>query len=665
MKNRLANEKSLYLQQHADNPVDWWPWGKEAFAEAERLGKPVIVSIGYSACHWCHVMAHESFENEYIAKLMNQHFICVKVDREEYPEVDTVFMEAVQMINQNGGWPLNAFCFPDGRVFFGGTYFPPEDRGNNMIPWPQLLMRIHDYYTNKKDELLENADAIYKNLLHNNQPQSYDGEVLQPASLIQAAINLCGAHDDEWGGFGGAPKFPPSMSLDFLLSIRNTQACDQNKELANRIDDVLEITLQRMACGGLFDQVGGGFYRYSVDAYWAIPHFEKMLYDNGQLLGLFVKASTRFPNRLYRAIADETAQWMFEFMSNDNGLLAASWDADSEGGEGSYYVWTKAEVEELLGDQAEEFCKKYGISEKGNFEEGKTNLSLRVQTYEEREKLLDARRVLLKARLDRPAPVRDDKAIISWNALGLKGLALAAFYFERSDWWARIEAIAEKLYSGFDPATGELPAIFYAEHSWGVANLDDYAMLAEAFVQMASFAEAFQAGSAQKYIDRAVALCDVAIDKFFDSEHGGFFTTAENTNDLLSIRKKSWFDNAMPCGNSSMLHVLSQLAVLVEKPIYQEALLSLQKSYKGTAETLANATAHALTACTNHAMGTAVIHYGKEASREALFDGLRKQTYRSFFVLPATEDLGEHYQLCVGQQCLPLESQVSVLLEKL
>lgn len=665
MANRLAKEKSLYLQQHADNPVDWWAWGEEAFAEAQRLHKPVLVSIGYSACHWCHVMAHESFENEYIAKLMNQHFVCIKVDREEHPEVDTVFMEAVQMINQHGGWPLNAFCFPDGRVFFGGTYFPPEDRGNNMIPWPQLLMRIHDYYTNKQEELLENAEAIEKNLWHNNTPQAYDGALLAPASLIQAAKNLCGAHDDQWGGFGGAPKFPPSMALDFLLSIRNTQACENDPALAERVEEVLEITLQRMACGGLFDQVGGGFFRYSVDAYWAIPHFEKMLYDNGQLLSLFVKASTHFPNRLYRAVADETAQWMLRFMRADNGLFAASWDADSEGHEGAYYVWSKDEVVALLGDEAENVCAKFGITEKGNFEEGKTNLSLRVKTYEEREQLLSARRTLLQARLQRTAPGRDDKSIVSWNALGIKGLALAAFYFERSDWWGEAVAMADRMYAAFAEETGHLPAIYYQQEAWGRAKLEDYALLAEAFLQMASFADSFALGTAQRFLDRAIALADAVMRLFYDQESGGFFTTPTDGDTLLHVRKKSWYDNAMPSGNSAMVRVLGQLNALVEKPAYRAAYQSLQKAYKGIAETLANATAHALTGFTDDAMGVAVIHYGADADVSALFAGLRKKPHRAFLVLPAEEDLGEHFQLCIGQQCLPLESQAAVLLEKL
>jgi len=257
-RNRLGDENSLYLRQHKDNPVHWQPWGPEAFAEAQRRNVPVIVSIGYSSCHWCHVMEHESFEDAYIADLMNRHFVCIKVDREERPDVDQIYMEAVQMINGRGGWPLNAFCFPDGRPFFGGTYFPAEDKGHGIVPWPQLIMRISDYFQKNVSELEENADNIIKNLAHANTPIGADGSTLQNADLIKAAEGIVSQHDDEWGGFGDAPKFPPSMTLDFLLAIRATEAAERRPDFAQQLDEVVQKTLSAMARGGIFDQVGGG-----------------------------------------------------------------------------------------------------------------------------------------------------------------------------------------------------------------------------------------------------------------------------------------------------------------------------------------------------------------------------------------------------------------------
>ena len=287
--NRLANEPSLYLRQHADNPVDWWPWGDDAFAEARRRDVPVLVSIGYSACHWCHVMAHESFEDAYIAGLMNDNYVCVKVDREERPDVDAVYMEAVMMLNGHGGWPLNVFCLPDKRPFFGGTYFPPKDNAHGMIPWPQLIMRISDHYQRNRDDLLENADAIVNNMLHANTPQGADAEGFENDLLLAAAGGICNNHDDQWGGFGQAPKFPSPMVLNFLMSVRNSAGCERRRPLRERIDTVVPLTLEKMARGGIFDQIGGGFSRYAVDDKWLIPHFEKMLYDNGQLLSVYTR----------------------------------------------------------------------------------------------------------------------------------------------------------------------------------------------------------------------------------------------------------------------------------------------------------------------------------------------------------------------------------------
>lgn len=430
MPNRLSKENSLYLKQHANNPVDWWPWGPEAFEEAKRLNKPVLVSIGYSACHWCHVMAHESFEDPFIADLMNRNFICIKVDREERPDIDQIYMEAVQMITGHGGWPLNAFCFSDGRPFFGGTYFPPEDRGFGIIPWPQLLVRIVDFFKKNPHELEENANNILKNMAISNIP--YAAEIqFSNDTLFLSAEKICHAHDDKWGGFGDAPKFPPSMTLDFLLATRNYSHC--KKTLVHRIDSIITTTLTKMALGGIYDQVGGGFARYSVDVEWRIPHFEKMLYDNALLIDIYTKAWVQHHNPLFKNIIEETIQWLLREMSvKDTPAFASSLAADSEGKEGKYYIWPFEEIKNILGyERMNAFCSAYGVSTQGNFEKGFNHLTWIKDTDKDRSLFASDRQKLLKARQKRLPPQRDDKILTAWNSLTASALVEAGFYLRK------------------------------------------------------------------------------------------------------------------------------------------------------------------------------------------------------------------------------------------
>jgi uncharacterized protein YyaL (SSP411 family) len=371
MPNQLHLQKSLYLRQHADNPVDWLPWGAEAFARAKKEDKPILVSIGYAACHWCHVMAHESFEDESIAKLMNTHFVCIKVDREEHPEVDSVYMEAVQMMNGQGGWPLNVFCLPDGRPFAGGTYFPPDEtRGHALVPWPQLLMRVADYFQRQREDLTENATAVLGNLRAGNAPHKATGEALHPEDVLKAAAKLLASQDKDYGGFGSEPKFPPAMALDFLLVLRGTAAVEEgDTALGREIDQCINRTLTAMAHGGIYDQFGGGFSRYSVDRHWLIPHFEKMLYDNALLIGCYSRGWQRYNKPLYKAVVEETLDWLQRELQLPDGSFAAALDADAKGGEGSTYTWTPEEVEQVIGKEAAaQICEAYGISETGNFE---------------------------------------------------------------------------------------------------------------------------------------------------------------------------------------------------------------------------------------------------------------------------------------------------------
>ncbi|MDX2110674.1 MAG: thioredoxin domain-containing protein [Verrucomicrobiota bacterium] len=652
--NRLAHEKSLYLHQHAENPVDWFPWGPEALEKATAEDKPLLVSIGYSACHWCHVMAHESFESEYIAGLMNRHFVCIKVDREERPDVDQIYMEAIMMMNGHGGWPLNVFCLPDGRPFAGGTYFPPEDRGNGMIPWPQLVMRVAEFYKKNRDQLEQNATAIVGNIAASNHPPGATGESLPPPLLIEGAKQLCASHDDEFGGFGSAPKFPPAMTLNFLLSIRSSRAAEADG-LARRIDQVVRTTLNGMACGGLFDQVGGGFSRYSVDRYWCIPHFEKMLYDNALLLSAYARGWRRYANPLYRSVIEETIAWLTRDMLAPNGGFYAALDADSEGEEGKYYVWTPTEIHAVLGEtDGARFCHAYGISMEGNFEHGASNPTLLELDPQLRAELKPLRDKLLQVRHQRIPPGKDTKQLTAWNALLIGGLAEAAWSLGRHDWFTLASDAAAFLWNSARRGDDRLNAVVYCDGPRHNGCLDDYAFLAEAYLTLASYADWHTPGSSTEYIHRAQLLVESILRHFGDisGAPGCFFTS--NDHETLAARKKDWWDNATPSGNSSLLHALSCLHALTGETPYRELFDSLRFAYPDIAQKAPAAAPHALAAFADEALGLCVIKTSDAAAIEPLRVALCMRPWRrTFVVLDPQGTTG--YQLCVGTQCLPPE----------
>ena len=694
MSNALAREHSLYLRQHADNPVNWMPWGPEAFAEAKRLNKPVLVSVGYSSCHWCHVMARESFEDTYTAGLMNEHFVCIKVDREERPDVDKLMMDAVQMIAGRGGWPLNAFCLPDGRPFFGGTYFPPKDIGRGIIPWPQLIMRVSDFYKKSRAELEENADSIVKNLAYMNTPEGATGAPLGNLALIDAAKSICALHDDTWGGFGDAPKFPSPMSLRFLLAVRATDACESQPALATRIDKVVTHTMRAMACGGIFDQVGGGFSRYSVDAKWAIPHFEKMLYDNGQLLGVYAEAWLRYRDPLFKAVCEETVAWLNREMALPGGAYAAALDADTDHHEGATYVWTPAQIREVLGEtDAKKFCAAYGVDETGNFEHGTTNPVFAAGEFSIRESLLPLREKLLAARNQRAQPGRDDKASVSWNALALGGLAEAGWALGRKDWVRRAIGVSDFIAQHLQGADGSLHAVYYptggAKHE---GTLHDYAWLAEAELTLAAVAEWAEPGRHAVHRARAEKLVALTFEKFGDTHGIGFHLSAENTADPLVTRQKEWWDNATPSGNSALTQVFGALRALGAQasppaagarasspaPVaetlpnasklapydaratdFAAELTELRKAYVGPVTRAPHGVAHALSGFTRDALGAAVIKAGPGADLDALQSALTApgKPWRRVYVIRDDSLASGTFQTCVGETCLlPVDS---------
>lgn len=660
MQNRLSEENSLYLRQHATNPVEWYPWGEEALKHAEASGKPLLVSIGYSACHWCHVMAHECFEDEYIAGLMNKHFICVKVDREERPDVDQVYMEAVQMIQQQGGWPLNVFCLPDGRPFFGGTYFPPEDRGHGIIPWPQLLMRIADHYKRSKHELIDNADSIQKNIMANTQAAATGGaaSAWDPQVLVAAAHGICGNHDDRYGGFGDAPKFPPSMSLNFLRAMRRSAAVESAGALADRIDEVCHSTLRAMAHGGIFDQFGGGFARYSVDAHWLIPHFEKMLYDNALLIEAYTRAWLDNRPPLYAAVIEETIGWLEREMSAPDGGFYAALDADSEGEEGKYYVWTPEQVDAVLGPaEARELRAAYNITNAGNFEHGMTNPALVESDFQVREKLQQARaRLLAHREAERTPPGKDTKLSTFWNAMMIRALADAGFYLNRPEWLERAIKAAEFIWNELVDDSGELlqlRAVYYEGSGARVDGfLHDYATVADAFLAIAAKVDWLQPGQSVLWQQRAGRCVDAALVRFGDPHMAGCFFTADGVETPVA-RRKEWFDNATPSGNSVLMHALSGLYALTGEAKYITEFRTSLPAYTNYAAKVAAGVAHALEAAATEAIGVAVIKVSPSADLGTVRDAIASKPWRRCFIRQTGEgELSAAYQLCVGTQCM-------------
>ncbi len=671
MPNRLAAESSLYLRQHADNPVNWYPWGEEALKKASEEDKPLLVSIGYSSCHWCHVMAHESFENDYIAGLMNKHFVCVKIDREERPDLDQIYMEAVQMIARHGGWPLNVFCFPDGRPFFGGTYFPPEDRENGMVPWPQLLMRVRDYYLRERDKLEENADNIVHNLTAMNTPVMTGDDILDTAALVRAAGAVAENHDDDFGGFGDAPKFPPSMTLDFLLEtsrlLQTRPELDgTGNDLQERLNRVIETTLNGMAHGGLYDQVGGGFTRYSTDRFWLIPHFEKMLYDNGLLLRLYSRAWRRYRNPLYRAVAEETADWaMREMRSPKTGLFYASIDADSEGVEGKFYLWTPAEVKAVLGgDEGARFCQAYNITDEGNFEHGTSNPALTAPEFSERDALAAARKQLLEAREKRVRPATDPKHLVSWNSLMISGLAEAAFALDRPDLFAAAREAADFIWDQLRFDENRLNALYHHRPELN-GYLDDYAFFGEALLTLNALTDLFEPGSSAAYLERAEAIAAAVEARFADPEAVGYFFTSDDHESLVA-RRKEWWDNAMPAGNSCLLRLFSRLYVLTGKESHRKAYARLRRAYPGFAAKMPQGIPHALSAIAADTAGLAVLKVKGVGDLSELAAFLRDHTWQDIRVQATNApDQPDGYQLCVGATCLEPATSVEELRTRL
>ncbi|MER6181315.1 thioredoxin domain-containing protein [Streptomyces sp. NPDC001652] len=538
--NRLAHETSPYLLQHADNPVDWWPWSDEAFEEARKSNKPVLLSVGYSSCHWCHVMAHESFEDQETADYLNAHFVSVKVDREERPDVDAVYMEAVQAATGQGGWPMTVFLTPDAEPFYFGTYFPPAPR-HGMPSFRQVLEGVRSAWSDKRDEVAEVAGKIVRDLA--GREISY-GDTQAPGEeeLAKALLGLTREYDPQRGGFGGAPKFPPSMVLEFLLRHHARTGSEGALQMARD-------TCERMARGGIYDQLGGGFARYSVDREWVVPHFEKMLYDNALLCRVYAHLWRSTGSELARRVALETADFMVRELRTPEGGFASALDADSDDGsgkhvEGAYYVWTPEQLTEVLGAQDAELAAQYfGITEEGTFEEGASVLQL-----PQHEGVFDAGHIesvkgrLLEARAQRPAPGRDDKVVAAWNGLAIAALAETGAYFDRPDLVDAAVGAADLLVRLHLDEQARLSRTSKDGHAGANAGvLEDYADVAEGFLALASVT------GEGVWLEFAGFLLDHVLARFVDEESGALFDTASDAERLIR-RPQDPTDNAAPSG---------------------------------------------------------------------------------------------------------------------
>jgi hypothetical protein len=561
--NRLINETSPYLLQHAHNPVDWFPWGDEAFEIARREQKPILLSIGYSACHWCHVMEHESFENEAIATLMNDNFVNIKVDREERPDLDQIYMNAVQMMTHRGGWPMTVFLTPEAVPFYAGTYFPSEDR-YNMPGFPRVLISVAEAYRERADDVQQTAASILSELQRSTT--TLESSDLLSAELLDTAYRgIINNYDSTNGGFGGAPKFPPAMTLEFLL--HTFYRTGNQKAL-----EIVRYTCRKMAEGGIYDQLGGGFHRYATDARWLVPHFEKMLYDNALLSRLYLHYYQVSRDEVARAVAEGILDYVVREMTGPEGGFYSTQDADSEGVEGKFFVWSLDEVNQLLDERdAALFSAYYNVTSAGNFEgDNILNITRELSevaatensTVEELRAALDqSLKILFAAREKRVKPARDEKVLTAWNGLMLSSFAEAAAILSRPDYLAIAKHNAQFVLDNLR-REGLLLRTYKDGQAKLNAYLEDYAFLIDGLATL------FEATGELQWLEEARTLTAKMIEEFWDEEEGGFFYTGRSHENLI-VRSKDFFDNATPAGNSVAAEVLLRIGLLTDNSDYQ------------------------------------------------------------------------------------------------
>ncbi|HVE69635.1 MAG TPA: thioredoxin domain-containing protein [Solirubrobacteraceae bacterium] len=609
MANALSDETSPYLLQHKDNPVNWRPWGPEALAEARERDVPLLVSIGYSACHWCHVMERESFEDPEVAAYMNERFVPVKVDREERPDVDAIYMDAVQAMTGRGGWPLNAFATPEQVPFFAGTYFPPDSRGG-MPSWRMVLEAVAKAWDDRRDEIRAGGERIVERL-RGGALLKPSRQPIHPGAVDAALDGLRAAYDPVNGGFGGAPKFPPASPIELLLARGETEM-----SLG---------TLRAMAAGGIYDQVGGGFSRYAVDATWTVPHFEKMLYDNALLARAYLHGFLVSGDAALRRVVEETLDWALREMRGPEGGFLSALDADSEGVEGKYYVWTVDELREVLGDRADDAIAWFGATERGNFEpHGANVLEARGPRPDDADFIREA---LYAAREERVRPGLDDKRLTAWNALMVAALADAGAALERPDYVAAAVRAAEFLVGELRDGRGRLLRTWKDGRARLDGYLEDHAYTLEALLTL------YEATFDPRWFGAARELADVMVQAFGDPEHGGFFTTASD-HEELAARRKDLEDTPAPSGSSAAAYGLLRLAALTGEHEYERQAVGVLRLVHELAPQHPQAFAHLLQALAFHTSPVREVALVGE-HREALERAVRT-AHRPYVVLAGT-----------------------------
>ncbi len=610
MPNHLATETSPYLLQHRENPVDWYPWGEEALARSEREDRPLLVSIGYSACHWCHVMAHESFEDPDVAAVMNDRFVCIKVDREERPDIDAICMEACQAITGRGGWPLNAFLTPDQQPFYAGTYFPPEAR-HGMPSWRMVLDAVSDAWEKRREQVTAQAGQIQHALAATARLEP-SAEPIREELLSGAAGALGAMFDRRHGGWGGAPKFPQASTIEFLLARGEREMSLQ--------------TLRAMASGGLYDQVGGGFARYAVDETWTVPHFEKMLYDNALLARAYLHGWQVSEDERFAQVCSETLDWALKEMRGPEGSFYSALDADSEGEEGKFYVWTDEELRDVLGEHHDEAVAYFAPAP---FEPGTYVLEARGPVP---ERLPEIRRKLYEARSERVRPGLDDKRLTAWNALMVSALAEAGAVLERDDYVQAAVQCATFILDQMRGPDGRLLRTWKAGHARLDAYLEDHAFLLEALITL------YETTFEPRFYREATTVAGEIIERFEDPERGGFFTTASD-HERLAVRRKDLEDSPIPSGNSAAAFGLLRLALLSGDGSYERHALGVLRLLAPVAVRHPTAFGHLLQAIDFYIAPVREIAIVGPAGQAAELVRAVRSTYRPHVVVAAGTDV--------------------------
>jgi uncharacterized protein YyaL (SSP411 family) len=659
MTNRLATETSSYLRQHAQNPVDWYPWSEEAFRRAREEDKPILLSVGYAACHWCHVMAHESFENPRIAGLMNERYISIKVDRQERPDIDDIYQQVSQMMGQGGGWPLTVFLTPQGEPFFGGTYFPPDDRyGRPGLV--RVLMSLSEAWRHRREDLRDTIAQFQQGFLQLGQA-NLAGEAAEIEDLPAETARALARHTDPvHGGLGGAPKFPNPSCYDLMLRVYHRTGEPMLLDAVGR-------TLDQMAAGGIYDQLGGGFARYSVDARWAVPHFEKMLYDNGQLVKLYADAYRLTGKEAWRRVVEETIAYVLRDMTHPGGGFHAGEDADSEGQEGKFYVWTPAGIKAVLGESDGALaCRAYGVTERGNFEHGATVLHRAGELDAlQAARLAGSRERLLAARSRRVRPARDDNILTGWNGLMIEGLCAAFQATGIPEYLSAAQRAASFIQAELTPPDGGV----YRVWNDGIAKvpgfLEDYAFLCNALLDL------YESCFDKRYLDRAIELAALILDKFW--EDGLYFTPCDG--EQLVHRPRAPYDNAWPSGISTSVFAFLRLYELTGNDLYRERAEHEFRRYEAAAARAPAGFAHLLAAWDFAQRSPFEIIFAGDKSDAAALVTMVHRAYLPARVLAFAEDvpigLGRHpvkgrpaAYVCRNRTCAAPVTDGKALLER-